>query len=77
MSELRYIDAILGPTQPGTTPETVCTDNIKSVAMIFAASRSSGWSAHVLEQLANNRLIRPRGDYVGPRDKRVVPIDQR
>jgi len=44
---------------------------------IFAASRISGWSAHVLEQLTNNRLIRPRSDYVGPRDKRVVPIDQR
>jgi len=44
---------------------------------IFAASRISGWSAHVLEQLTNNRLIRPRSDYVGPRDRRVVPIDQR
>jgi citrate synthase len=44
---------------------------------IFAASRISGWSAHVLEQLQNNRLIRPRSDYVGPRDKKVVPIDQR
>jgi citrate synthase len=44
---------------------------------IFAASRISGWSAHVLEQLGNNRLIRPRSDYVGPRDKQVVPIDQR
>jgi citrate synthase len=44
---------------------------------IFAASRISGWSAHVLEQLANNRLIRPRSDYVGSRDKQVVPIDQR
>jgi citrate synthase len=44
---------------------------------IFAASRISGWAAHVLEQLSNNRLIRPRSDYVGPRDKRVVPIDQR
>jgi citrate synthase len=44
---------------------------------IFAASRISGWSAHVLEQLENNRLIRPRSDYVGPRDKKVVAIDQR
>lgn len=44
---------------------------------IFAASRISGWSAHVLEQLANNRLIRPRSEYVGPRDRKVVPIDQR
>jgi citrate synthase len=44
---------------------------------IFAASRISGWAAHTLEQLTNNRLIRPRSDYVGPRDKRVVPIAQR
>ena len=34
---------------------------------IFAVSRMSGWTAHVLEQYANNRLIRPRADYTGPR----------
>jgi citrate synthase len=33
---------------------------------IFAVSRVSGWTAHVLEQYANNRLIRPRTDYIGP-----------
>jgi citrate synthase len=45
---------------------------------IFAVSRVSGWTAHVLEQYANNRLIRPRADYVGPEyPQRFVPLDQR
>jgi citrate synthase len=44
---------------------------------IFACSRISGWTAHVLEQYANNRLIRPRAEYVGPRGLKYVPIDQR
>jgi citrate synthase len=41
---------------------------------IFAASRISGWCAHVMEQLGNNRLIRPRSEYVGSRDREVAPI---
>jgi citrate synthase len=45
---------------------------------IFAVSRISGWTAHCLEQYANNRLIRPRTDYIGPTyPQRVVPLDQR
>jgi citrate synthase len=44
---------------------------------LFAVSRTSGWAAHLLEQYANNRLIRPRAEYVGPRNLRVSPIDQR
>lgn len=44
---------------------------------IFAVSRVSGWTAHVMEQLADNRLIRPRADYVGPRDVPYVPIEER
>jgi citrate synthase len=45
---------------------------------IFAVSRMSGWTAHILEQYANNRLIRPRADYVGPSyPQRFVPLDQR
>jgi citrate synthase len=44
---------------------------------IFAVSRVVGWSAHVLEQYANNRLIRPMSDYVGPMDKKFTAIDQR
>lgn len=45
---------------------------------IFAVSRVSGWTAHILEQYANNRLIRPRADYTGPvYPQRLLPLDQR
>jgi len=45
---------------------------------IFAISRISGWTAHVMEQLNDNRLIRPRAEYVGPAyPNRYVPIDKR
>jgi 2-methylcitrate synthase len=45
---------------------------------IFAVSRISGWTAHVLEQYANNRLIRPRTDYIGPPyPQQFLPIEQR
>jgi 2-methylcitrate synthase len=45
---------------------------------IFAVSRVSGWTAHVLEQYANNRLIRPRADYTGPSyPQRFIPLEQR
>ncbi|MFC5468893.1 citrate synthase [Cohnella suwonensis] len=44
---------------------------------IFAISRVSGWSAHILEQYQDNRLIRPRAEYVGPVDQRYVPIAER
>ncbi len=45
---------------------------------IFAVSRMSGWTAHILEQYANNRLIRPRADYTGPSyPQRFVPVEQR
>jgi citrate synthase len=44
---------------------------------IFACSRISGWTAHVLEQYDNNRLIRPRAEYIGPRDLKYIPIGDR
>jgi citrate synthase len=44
---------------------------------IFAVSRISGWTAHILEQYANNKLIRPRAEYVGPRDVPYLPFDER
>jgi citrate synthase len=45
---------------------------------IFAVSRISGWTAHVIEQLDDNRLIRPRADYIGPPyPQHWVPVDRR
>jgi len=44
---------------------------------IFAVSRISGWTGHILEQYADNKLIRPRAEYIGARDLAYVPIDQR
>ena len=45
---------------------------------IFAVSRISGWTAHVLEQYANNRLIRPRADYIGPaKPQRYLSLEDR
>ena len=44
---------------------------------IFAISRTAGWTAHVLEQLADNRLIRPQSQYAGPTGLKVTPIEQR
>ena len=44
---------------------------------IFAMSRSGGWVAHVLEYWEDNRLIRPRGRYVGPQSRAFTPVDER
>ena len=44
---------------------------------IFAMARVGGWAAHVLEYREDNRLIRPRGRYIGPENREYVPIDER
>jgi citrate synthase len=44
---------------------------------IFATARMAGYVAHIEEQLKGGRLIRPRGEYIGPPERKVVPIDQR
>jgi citrate synthase len=43
----------------------------------FAVSRAAGWTAHVLEQVANNRLIRPQSEYIGPEPRKPVPLAER
>ena len=43
----------------------------------FAMSRIAGWMSHIREQLADNRLIRPKADYSGPAPRAFVPLDQR
>jgi 2-methylcitrate synthase len=44
---------------------------------IFVCSRITGWAAHIMEQRANNKLIRPAADYVGPGLQKFVPIEER
>src|SRR5215212_5755060 len=44
---------------------------------VFAIARMPGWTAHLMEQYADNRLIRPGSEYIGPRGKKVTPIEQR
>jgi citrate synthase len=44
---------------------------------IFAMSRVGGWVGHILEYTEDNKLIRPRGRYVGPKDLDFTPIDER
>jgi citrate synthase len=44
---------------------------------MFASARSAGWTAHIREQYADNRIIRPESEYIGPRDQVWAPIESR
>jgi citrate synthase len=51
--------------------------DIRIYTPIFAMARVAGWSAHIIEQLDNNRLMRPRARYVGPPSRDVEEIRRR
>jgi citrate synthase len=50
---------------------------LETFTPIFAMARSAGWCSHIIEQLDDNRLIRPRSIYTGERGKEFMPIDKR
>ena len=54
-----------------------CKIPIPFYTPIFVISRTSGWAAHVIEQRASNRLIRPNSNYVGPKQREYVPLEKR
>jgi citrate synthase len=61
---LSLLYTILGIPRPLFTP-------------LFVVARAGGWIAHIMEQLGDNRLIRPRAEYTGPREARWLPIERR
>jgi len=79
MEELMMRDKHLNPNVDFYSASTYYTLGIPTdlFTPIFACSRISGWTAHVLEQFSNNRLIRPRAEYIGPRGRGWVPISER
>jgi 2-methylcitrate synthase len=44
---------------------------------IFVMARITGWTAHIMEQTANNRIIRPLCQYTGPGERKVTPLAER
>lgn len=82
----RRIEEVVGREKPGLYPNVdfyaastyyALGIPIDLYTPIFAVSRVSGWTAHILEQYANNRLIRPRAEYTGPTGLTYLPVDAR
>jgi citrate synthase len=50
---------------------------IRVFTPIFVVARMSGWTAHIVEQMSNNRLIRPLSEYCGPEPRAYLPLNER
>ena len=58
-------------------PRMIVWRRVRHLRWLFAVARVSGWMAHLFEQYADNRLMRPLLVYTGPRDKQFVPRAER